>query len=142
MSAGHEKIVSHDDREPPSIKNFGLTFAFVFALIAFSPLGLRGEHPRYWALVLGLAFVAAAYLAPNLLKPLNLLWFKLGMLLHNIVNPVVLGIMFLVFITPIALVLRLLGKKLIPLTFESDKASYWIERTPPGPDPDSLRNQF
>ena len=64
------------------------------------------------------------------------------MLLHKIVNPIVLGIMFLVFITPIALVLRLLGKKLIPLTFERDKASYWIERTPPGPAPDSLRNQF
>jgi len=142
MSAGHEKIVSHDDREPPSIKNFGLTFAFVFAVIALWPLVFRGEHPRYWALVLGLAFVAAAYLAPNLLKPLNLLWFKLGMLLHKIVNPIVLGIMFLVFITPIALVLRLLGKKLIPLTFERDKPSYWIERIPPGPAPESLRNQF
>jgi len=142
MSTGHEKIVSHDDREPPSIKNFGLTFAFVFALIAFSPLVLRGEHPRYWALVLVLAFAAAAYLAPSLLKPLNFLWFKLGMLLHRIVNPIVLGIMFLVFITPIALVFRLLGKKLIPLTFEREKASYWIERNPPGPAPDSLRNQF
>ena len=142
MSAGHEKIVSHDDREPPSIKNFGLTFAVVFALIAFSPLVLRAEHPRYWALGLGLAFAAAAYLAPSLLKPLNLLWFRLGMLLHRIVNPIVLGIMFLVFITPVALVLRLLGKKLIPLTFERDKASYWIERIPPGPAPDSLRNQF
>ena len=142
MSAGHEKIVSHDDREPPSIKNFGLTFAVVLGVIALWPLVFRSEHPRYWALVLGLAFAAAAYLAPGLLKPLNSLWFKLGMLLHKIVNPIVLGIMFLVFITPIALVLRLLGKKLIPLTFERDKASYWIERIPPGPAPDSLRNQF
>lgn len=142
MSAGHEKIISHDDREPPSIKSFGLTFAFVFALIAFSPLVLRAEHLRYWALGLGLAFAASAYLAPGLLKPLNVLWFKLGMLLHRIVNPIVLGTMFLVLITPIALVLRLLGKKLIPLTFELDKASYWIERIPPGPAPDSLRNQF
>src|SRR5882672_3645832 len=129
MSAGHhENIVSHDDREPPSITNFGLTFAVVLVLIALSPVVLRGEHPRYWALVLGGVFVAAAYLAPGLLKPLNLLWFKLGMLLHKVVNPIVLGIMFVIFITPIALVLRLLGKKLIPLTFEGDKSSYWIER--------------
>ena len=142
MSAGHEKIVSHDEREPPSIKNFGLTFAVVFGVIALWPVVFRSEHPHYWALVAGLAFAAAAYLAPNLLKPLNLLWFKFGMLLHKIVNPIVLGLMFLVFITPIALVLRLLGKKLIPLTFERDKTSYWIERSPPGPAPDSLRNQF
>ena len=142
MSAGHENIVSHDDREPPSIRNFGLTFAVVFVLIALWPVVFRGEHPRYWALVLGGAFAMAAYLAPGLLKPLNLLWFKLGMLMHKVVNPIVLGIMFAIFITPIALVLRLLGKKLIPLTFERDKSSYWIERVPPGPAPDSLRKQF
>ena len=142
MSSGHENIVSHDDREPPSIRNFGLTFAIVFALIGFSPVVLRGGHPYYWSLILGAAFAAVAYLAPGLLKPLNLLWFKLGMLLHKVVNPVVLGIMFLVFITPIALFLRLLGKKLIPLTFERDKSTYWIERAPPGPSPDSLRKQF
>lgn len=142
MSAGHENIVSHDDREPPSVRNFGLTFAVVFVLIALSPVVLRGEHPRYWALVFGGVFAATAYLAPGLLKPLNLLWFKLGMLLHKVVNPIVLGIMFAICITPVALVLRLLGKKLIPLTFESDKSSYWIERVPPGPAPDSLRRQF
>ena len=142
MSAGHDNIVSHDNREPPSIKNFGLTFAFVFVVIAAWPLVFRNEHPRYWALVIGGAFVAAAFLAPGILKPLNNLWFKFGMLLHRIVNPIVLGVMFLVFITPIAIVLRLLGKKLIPLAFERDRASYWIERTPPGPAPDSLRKQF
>ncbi len=91
MSAGHEKIVSHDDREPPSIKNFGLTFAIVLGVIALWPLVFRSENPRYWALVLALAFAAAAYLAPSLLKPLNLLWFRLGMLLHRIVNPIVLA---------------------------------------------------
>ncbi len=142
MSAGHEKIVSHDDREPPSIKNFGITFAIVFAVIGLWPPLFRGEYPHYWAVALAIAFVAAAYLAPGLLQPLNQLWFRVGMLLHRIVNPVVLGIMFLVFITPIALVLRLLGKKLIPLAFESNTASYWINRDPPGPAPDSLRNQF
>ena len=31
MSASHEKIVSHDDRDPPSLKSFGITFAVVFA---------------------------------------------------------------------------------------------------------------
>lgn len=142
MSAGHEKIASHDDREPPSVKSFGITFCVVLAIIAFWPTLFRGELPRHWVLVLSIAFAAAAYIAPNFLKPLNALWFKFGMLLHRIVNPVVLGIMFLVFITPIAAVLRLLGKKLIPLSFEPGKASYWIERTPPGPVPDSLRNQF
>ena len=142
MSTGQESIISHDDREPPSIKNFGLTFAVVFGIVALWPAVFRGEHPRYWALALGLAFAAAAFLAPGFLKPLNLLWFKFGMLLHKIVNPIVLGVMFLIFITPIALVLRLLGKRLIPLTFEQDKSTYWIERVPPGPAPDSLRKQF
>ncbi len=54
MSAGHEKIVSHDEREPTGIRSFGLTFAVVFAIIAFWPTLFRAETPRRWSLPLPL----------------------------------------------------------------------------------------
>jgi Saxitoxin biosynthesis operon protein SxtJ len=142
MSASHEKIVSHDDREPPSLRSFGLTFVVVFALIGVSPIVLHHLGPRWWALATSAAFLAVTFIAPNLLKPLNQLWFRFGMLLHKVFNPLVLGLMFIVVITPIALVLRLLGKRLIPLKPDVNAASYWIKREPPGPAPESLRNQF
>jgi len=54
----------------------------------------------------------------------------------------VLGIMFFVVITPMALVMRALGKDLLRLRFDRAAASYWIDRTPPGPPPESMKDQF
>ena len=142
MSASHEKVVSHDDRDPPSLKSFGLTIAVVFTIIGLLPVLFRHAGPRWWALAIAAAFLAVTFIAPNLLKPLNQIWFRIGLLLHKIVNPLVLGLMFVVVISPIALLLRLVGKRLIPLKPDASAASYWIKREPAGPAPESLRNQF
>jgi heme/copper-type cytochrome/quinol oxidase subunit 4 len=141
MSA-HEKAVSFDDRAPPSLKNFGLTFAVIFALIGFWPLVRHGADPRYWSLIIAALFLAITFVAPQILSPLNKLWFAFGMLLHKIVNPLILGFLFIVLLTPIALVLRVLGKKLVATEFDKTASSYWINRDPPGPEPSSIKNQF
>jgi len=62
--------------------------------------------------------------------------------MHRVVNPLVMGIRFFVVITPLGWLMRALGKDLLRLKREPDAASYWIERTPPGPAPQSMRNQF
>ena len=86
--------------------------------------------------------MALGYGAPMVLRPLNKLWFKFGLLLHAIINPIVLGAMFFVAVTPMALVMRLAGKKLLNMDYEPAAKSYWIERKPPGPPPESVRRQF
>ena len=130
-----------DDISPPSDRKFGLTFGVVFAVIALVP-PLFGGHFRWWILAIGIAFSALALLAPRILSVPNRLWLRLGLLLHKVVNPLVLGAMFLLVVTPIAVVMRLLGKKLLNRTYDPTAKSYWIERNPPGPTPDSIRNQF
>lgn len=142
MSGTHENLASYDEREPPSIRSFGITIAAVLGIIGIVPLVFGSGGPRWWALVPGGAILAAAYLAPGLLEPLNRLWFKLGMLLHKVINPIVLGLIFAVIITPTALGMRLFGR--IPITRSPDPAaaSYWIPRDPPGPEPETLKNQF
>lgn len=142
MSEFHENLASNDERDPPSIRGFGITFAVVFAIVGFFPVAVRFDAPYWWALAVATFFLGAAYLAPQLLKPLNLLWFKFGMLLHGVVNPLVLGLLFLVVITPAALVMRLLGKRPIPRHFDREAESYWIAREPSGPEPDMMKNQF
>ena len=52
------------------------------------------------------------------------------------------GAMFFVAVTPMALVMRLAGKKLLNMDYEPAAKSYWIERKPPGPPPESVRRQF
>ena len=80
--------------------------------------------------------------APRLLQPLNRLWFKLGLLLHHVVNPVIMALMFYGAMLPMALLLRWLGKDLLRLKREPEAQSYWIAREPPAPAPGSMSKQF
>jgi hypothetical protein len=105
------------------------------------PLG-GGGAVRGWAIVVAAASLATALLRPSLLAPLNRLWTWVGLLLHRVVSPLVLGVLFFLVVTPVGLLMRARGKD--PLRLRSDRVSnsYWIERRPPGPAPDSMRNQF
>jgi hypothetical protein len=87
-------------------------------------------------------FAVLALLWTAALAPLNKLWTKLGILLYRIVSPVVMALLFYVTVTPIALLMRVLGKDPLRLRRAPDAASYWIDRTPPGPAPESMKNQF
>lgn len=138
----HENLLSFDDRDPPSARRFGITIAAVLAVIGIWPAVFRHASPHYAILGFAAAFLILAFLRPALLGPLNRVWFKLGNLLHRIVNPLVLGLLFVCVMTPIALILRFLGKKLIPLEFDPDCQSYWINREPPGPLGQTMDKQF
>ena len=88
------------------------------------------------------AFAAAAFIAPRVLRPLNRAWYALGLLLHHVVNPVVMAVMFYGAILPMALLLRALDKDILRLKREPQAASYWIPREPPAPAPGSMSKQF
>jgi predicted membrane metal-binding protein len=138
----HEDFSSrHDEIKPSSNRSFGLVIAAFFAIVAFWPL-LRAEPVRWWALGVAAAFAVAALLWAAALAPLNALWTRLGLLLYKVVNPVVLGLLFYVTVTPIALIMRVLGKDPLRLRRDPHAASYWLERTPPGPSGESMKNQF
>ncbi|MFO1059492.1 MAG: SxtJ family membrane protein [Dongiaceae bacterium] len=124
-----------------SDRSFGLVFTAFFLLVGLAPL-LHGGHVRWWSVALAAAFLVVALVRPALLKPLNRLWTKFGLLLHKIVNPVIMGAIFYVAITPFGVVMRLLGKDPLRRRFDAQAPSYWIERTPPGPAPQSMSNQF
>jgi predicted membrane metal-binding protein len=134
-AASHRRVVRGSDR------SFGLVFAVVFALIALFPLWWGGPV-RIWALVVAGAFTAAALLAPAVLRPLSLLWFRIGLLLHRVVNPLLMAVLYFGVFTPMGLVLRARGKDLLNLRRDPDRASYWIAREPPAPKPGSMSKQF
>ena len=124
-----------------SNRSFGLVFGVVFIVVALLP-AVHGAPIRWWALGVAGAFLTAAVLAPRVLTPLNRVWFALGLVLHRVVNPVIMAMMFYGAILPMALLVRLLGKDLLRLKREPNAASYWIARDPPGPAPGSMTKQF
>ena len=79
---------------------------------------------------------------PKILRPLNIIWFKIGACIFKITNPIIMGMLFFTTIVPMGLFMRLMGKNLLALKKEPTAKTYWIVRDPPGPDPDSMKNQF
>jgi hypothetical protein len=136
----HETLSGSDDVRMGSERAFGLVIAG--ALCVISAIRWWHDHGIWYLLVAAGVLAALAMVAPRTLKPLNFLWFRFGLLLHAVITPVVLGVMFYAVITPLGWLMRAFGKR--PLSLDRDPAatSYWIHRTPPGPAPDSLSNQF
>lgn len=130
-----ENIVAGSDR------SFGLLMAGAWAALTL----LNAWHAgRVWPLTgtLAMLFLVAAWLRPSLLHPLNLIWLRFGLLLHRVVNPVVMALLFYGTVLPTGLVMRLLGKDLLRLKRQPEADSYWIVRQPPGPSPETMRDQF
>lgn len=126
----------------PSERSFGFLFTAVFA-----GLGVYGFYKGWnqsgsiaWLVVSGVVCLITVF-APRQLVPFNKVWFQLGQLLGKFVSPIVLGIIFFGLLTPIALITRFFGRDELRVK-RQPVASYWVDRVPPGPAPDSFKNQF
>ena len=121
----------------PTNKNFGIVFSIVFLIIALFPL-INDGSLRIWSLTVSMVFLFLGLINSKILTPLNKIWFKFGLILGRIVSPVIMGIIFFLVVTPIAFIMRLVGKDLLNLKFNKHK-SYWIEKTGPK---SNMKNQF
>jgi hypothetical protein len=144
----HENLAMHENLRDyshitkySSNRSFGLVFTTFFLIVSLLPLWY-GNSMRIWAGWIALLFFVAAIFLPSVLSPLNHLWARIGQLLHRIVSPIVLAVLFYSVVVPIGIVIRMSGKKLLQLNFDRTARSYWVARNPPGPNADSLRNQF
>jgi len=125
----------------PSNRSFGTLFVVVFALLGLLLLW-RGSPVATYLLIASGGVLLVTLLRPRLLQPLNAGWMRLAYLMHVVISPVVLGLLYFGLLTPIGALMRLRGKDPMRRTARADQASYWILREPPGPAPDSFRNQF
>ena len=110
-----------------SNRNFGIVFFIVFLIIAFWPL-LNSNEINYWSLAISITFLILGLANSKILTPLNKIWFKFGILLGNVVGPIVMGIIFFLIVTPTSIIMKLLGKDLLNLK-KNNNNSYWIEKS-------------
>ena len=109
-----------------SNKSFGIVFFTVFLIIAIWPL-LNGYEIRYWSLIISIVFLILGILNSKILTPLNKIWFKIGILLGNVISPIVMSIIFFLVVTPTSFIMKILGKDLLNLK-KNTKNSYWIKK--------------
>jgi len=137
MAKNFHEQYSADAAPLPSERSTGLVFTVACIVVAY-----------YWraspvvvviASVLAAGFLGASLLAPSSLKPLNVVWFKLAVLLNKVVSPIVMLALFAVVMVPFGLVMQLfrdpLQKRRRP-----DAQSYWIARR--NDYPSDMSNQF
>jgi hypothetical protein len=128
----------------PSERSFGLLFSAIFALMSgygyffknWPTLGI------YLLGVSGLMLGLLGLIAPKILRPLNLIWFRIGELLGRITSPLILGLIFFILITPLSVILRLLSRDELHLKNNKLQHTYWINRDSEAPEPESFKNQF
>ena len=124
----HEDYGRAEEVKLGSERAFGVVFALVFAVVGLWPL-MEGGAVGAWALGIGAVFILVALARPGLLRPLNRLWFRFGLLLNKVVNPLVMGLLFYFTVTPIGLLMRALGKDPLRLRFDPLRPEL-LDRTP------------
>ena len=136
-----ERLGHGDSPRGSSDRFFGLLFGAFWSLMAMAPLR-KGEPIRAWAVILAAVFLVTSLIRPTLLGPLNQLWQRLGQLLQKLTNPIVMAVLYFSTIVPFGLIVRLLNRDVLRLKWDPGQTSYWIPRDPPGPRPESMKDQF
>ena len=108
-----------------SNRSFGIVFFIFFLILSLWPL-TKGEEIKIGLLIVSILFLVLGLIKSKILTPLNILWFKFGILLGRFVSPIVMGIIFFLVVTPTGYIMRLIGKDLLRL--KKNKNSYWIKK--------------
>jgi hypothetical protein len=134
----HESYTTGEIRAP-SERSTGLVFATVAAIVAL--LWRNSATVPWLALGIAVGLAAMSLIAPSLLKPLNILWFRFGLLLHRIVNPVVMFAIFALVFVPAGMIMRIWRD---PLRSRRTPAAstYWLDRREISGTAGSMTNQF
>jgi hypothetical protein len=126
----------------PSDRSFGWTFTGIFLFLGVLGVWRGGTHYHPWVFAAAALTAAVTLTRAHWLSPFNRAWMKLGELLHHVVSPAVMAIMFFGVFTPMGFVMRRFGWDAMRRAFDPAAKSYWIERQPPGPAEDSFKDLF
>jgi hypothetical protein len=122
------------------LRQFGLIVGGIFSVIGLWPAVVRNEAPRFWSLVLGGTLVVLGLAAPQSLKHIHSGWMKIGHVLGTINTRIILGIIYYGLITPMGVIMRLMGKDSMHRVLMPDATTYRVVRAPRPRH--HMRNQF
>mgnify|MGYP000849775649 FL=1 len=122
----------------PSNRSFGIFFFIVFLIIALWPLK-SGSDIRIIFLFISLIFLTLGLFNSNLLKPLNFIWMKLGLMLGKFMTPIIMGFIYYLTVVPTGLIFKILNKNLLNIKKNNGQKTYWIIKKK---SQSTMRNQF
>jgi large-conductance mechanosensitive channel len=140
----HENYRDEEPTEAGSARAFGCTVGTILIVIGAAKALMAGAIPLVARLILvaGAVLLLLGIMAPSRLSSLNALWLKLGAAIAKVVNPIVLGCLFFLVVTPMALFMRMVGKRPLRLAHDRTAATYWIKRELRAAGESNMRRQF
>ena len=110
-----------------SNRSFGLLFFIVFIVVGLWPV-IKGETANIYLILISLFFLIFGLINSKILSPFNKAWIKLGEILGLIIAPIIMALVYFIILTPISLIVRMLGKDLLGLKFLKNQDTYWTKR--------------
>ena len=111
----------------PSNRIFGFFFGIVFLILGV--FFFEKKIISYFFLFLSIVFIFLGFLNSEKLKLFNFLWIKLGLTLGAIIAPIAIGFVYYFLISPISLLMRLVGQDPLKIKNKKKVKSYWIKRS-------------
>lgn len=121
-----------DLMDSKQLRKFGFAFTGGMTLLG-SLLTWRDKAPGPYVLGFAGLVLLTTLVAPRALGPLELVLRKLLIGLTSAITFVVLTLLYFLAITPLGLIMRLLGKDLLSMRFDAKAKSYWVDVDPEGP---------
>tara|TARA_B100000029_G_scaffold504528_1_gene583553 strand:- start:288 stop:677 length:390 start_codon:yes stop_codon:yes gene_type:complete len=125
----------------PSNRSFGFIFSILFFILSIYLYIFNNSSYFNFFLIISLIIFLIAIFVPKILSPFNNIWNRFSILLSKIVNPIVLGIIFYLIITPIGIIAKLFGRDILKLRKNNVK-SYWTDKEKIKYDKNSFKNQY
>lgn len=111
------------------LKKFGLTVGSVFSV-----MGITARWVLMWntelsfaLLSIGVVLMIGGFIAPNALHRTYRYWMSFAIVIGSVVSRILLCVIFFIFVTPIAFIAKVTGKK-FSRPFKDQPSSYWILR--------------
>jgi hypothetical protein len=133
-----------DEAASGSDRAFGLTVGGILVAIGALKVLLSGalSTVSMTTIAVGAVLLLVGIAAPARLAPAHRLWLRLGAAIAAVANPVILALLFALVVTPMAVVMRLAGKRPLQLDRDPDASSYWVVPDPSAEARSSMRRQF
>ena len=112
----------------PSNKNFGLFFFFIFLILSVFFFYKEYGPWAFICFLTSLSLLIAVVFAPAILHPLNVGWMWFGIVLGKVMNPIIMGSLFFLIISPLGIIWRLCGRDELQIKIVT-RASHWTERS-------------
>ena len=116
--------MEHQEITKRTLRQFGLMVGGIFLFIGIWPFAWRHEAVRLWAVVPGTLLIAAGVVIPSLLREIYKAWMFIGHILGWINTRIILGIVFYGIVTPMGIVMKMMGRDPMRRKFDPEATTY------------------